>query len=77
MENKKQNFYKGMPSIKQIEEFRMKTAADRIEKIKQKCSELKNSAISKNEALKIIKNICLEKSPDIWDNYLKEHNLEK
>lgn len=69
-------YYKGMPSEKQLNEIRSKIALDKIERIKTKCSELKNSPISKTDALKIIKNICLEKGENIWDKYLEETNIK-
>ena len=57
---------------KQITEKRVKILEDRIQLIKEKCSELKNSSISKNDALKTIKNICNTKEEEqkMWKDLL-------
>ena len=59
---------------KQITEKRVKILEDRIQQIKNKCTELKNSPVSKNDALKVIKNICNAKDDEqkMWKDLLGE-----
>lgn len=59
-------------SDKDIALKRQKVLENKLERIKEACSRLKNSPISKTDALKEIKNICLDKEDEknMWTDLL-------
>lgn len=61
-------------SMKQITEARYKIIENKLNEIKCKCAELKNSSISKTDALKVIQNICNRKDENekMWKDLLEE-----
>lgn len=65
---------KSVPSVspKQITEKRVKMLEDRILQIKEACLRLKNSGVSKNDALREIKHICNTKEDEqkMWKELL-------
>ena len=70
------NYIAGQPvpyiHPKEITEKRVKILEDRMQQIKDYCTTAKNSAISKNDALKTIKNICNTKDDEqkMWKSIL-------
>ena len=57
---------------KKITEKRVKILEDRLQQIKEYCTKAKNSATSKNDALKTIKNMCNAKDEEqkMWKDLL-------
>jgi len=63
-----------VPYIKdsQITQAKYEIMKNKMETIKEACTRLKNSAVSKNDALREIKNIILSKDEDdkVWKSLL-------
>lgn len=76
MYHKDNNYVAGVkvPKIdpKKITEKRVKILESRLEEIKNFCSTAKNSAMSKNDALGAIKNMCNAKDDEqkMWKDIL-------
>lgn len=84
MDNRKdKNYVAGVKvpyvSDKDIALKRVKVFEEKIEKIKEACTRLKNSPVSKTDALKEIKNICLSKDEEkgMWKDILGDAYTEK
>lgn len=58
-------------SIKDVDSKKLKIYENKLNEIKEFCSTAKNSAMSKNDALKTIKNICNRNDESkIWKDIL-------